>query len=379
MRNQEMQPTGVEGDAAVPLVEQISRNGPQPREAEEEARHQSDGPPTRPIRSEPPSSGGTSPSVFDVPPSTTAEVFSDEMLLRGGRPPVGGWRRVAWRLSGGRLRVPLSARERRELELVARIKSRAAGPRHIVVLSRKGGVGKTTVTAMVGAALASVRGDRVISVDCNPDAGSLAHRVHRETPATITNVLASRRTITRYADLRAYTSQGSSRLEVLASDDDPRISEALTGEDYLALLDLLDNHYNVILADTGTGILDSGIQGLLREADQLVVVSSPAIDGGRVAAATLDWLDSHGYRVLRSKAVAVINGVRRSTLVDLDAMENIFEQRCRAVVRVPWDPQLEVGGEVSLDEAAANTRQAFLEIAAAIADGFKVRSPAAHE
>ncbi len=132
----------------------------------------------------------------------------------------------------------------------------------------------------------------------------------------------------------------------------------------------------MILADTGTGILDSGIQGLLRGADQLVVVSSPAIDGGRVAAATPDWLDYHGYRVLRSKAVAVINRVRRSSPVDLDAMAGIFEQRCRAIVRVPWDPQLEVGGEVSLDEVAANTRQAFLEIAAAIADGFKVRPPA---
>ncbi|MDP8927936.1 MAG: MinD/ParA family protein [Actinomycetota bacterium] len=379
MSNHRTEPPGAEGDAAVPLVDQVSRNGPQRREVEEEAAHQSEGPPRGPVRPAPQSSDETLPSVFTGPPSTTADVFSDEMLLRGGRPPVAGWRRVAWRLSGGRLRVPLSARERRELELVARIKARAAGPRHIVVLSRKGGVGKTTVTAMVGAALASVRGDRVISVDCNPDAGSLAHRIHRETPATITNVLASRRTITRYADLRAYTSQGSSRLEVLASDDDPRISEALTGEDYLALLDLLDNHYNVILADTGTGILDSGIQGLLREADQLVVVSSPAIDGGRVAAATLDWLDSHGYRVLRRKAVAVINGVRRSSLVDLDAMEGIFEQRCRAVVRVPWDPQLEVGGEISLDEVAANTRQAFLEIAAAIAEGFKVRSPAAHD
>lgn len=378
MSNHGPKRTRVEGGDVLPLVDSARRDGMQRQDGEGEVAQQSEGLLDPPARQGLRWSGETWPE-FDQPATATADVFSDEALLRGGRPPAAGWRRTAWRLSGGRLRVPPTARERRELELVARIKARAAGPRHIVVLSRKGGVGKTTATAMVGAALASVRGDRVIAVDCNPDAGSLAHRVHRETPATITNVLASRHSITRYADLRAYTSQGPSRLEVLASDDDPRISEALTGEDYLALLDLLDNHYNVILADTGTGILDSGIQGLLREADQLVVVSSPAIDGGRVAAATLDWLDNHGYRVLRSKAVAVINGVRRSSLVDIDSMAGIFEERCRAVVRVPWDPQLEVGGEVSLDEITANTRQAFLEIAAAIADGFKMRATAARE
>lgn len=379
MRNQTAEHTEVEGDAALPLVETIPHEGQQGREVEGEVPDQTEGLTYEPVTDGAPSRGEPGPALFVERAPNTADVFTDEFLLRVGRPPDGGWRRAAWYLLGGRMRMPLTARERRELEFVARIKARAPGPRHIVVLSRKGGVGKTTVTAMVGAALASMRGDPVIAVDCNPDAGSLAHRVHRETPATITNVLASRQAITRYADLRAYTSQGRSRLEVLASDDDPRISEALTGEDYVALLDLLDNHYNVILADTGTGILDSGIQGLLREADQLVVVSSPAIDGGRVAAATLDWLDSHGYRALRDKAVAVINGVHRSSLVDLDAMEGIFEQRCRAVVRVPWDPQLEVGGEVSLDEVASNTRQAFLEIAAAVADGFNVPAPAVHE
>jgi len=43
-----------------------------------------------------------------------------------------------------------------------------------VVMSRKGGVGKTTMTLALGSTFASLRGDRVIAVDANPDAGNLA-------------------------------------------------------------------------------------------------------------------------------------------------------------------------------------------------------------
>ena len=61
-----------------------------------------------------------------------------------------------------------------------------------------------------------------------------------------------------------------SRLEVLASDDDPRIWTALDRNDYHRLIQLLDRFYNLIVLDTGTGILDSANQGLLTEADQIV-------------------------------------------------------------------------------------------------------------
>ena len=56
---------------------------------------------------------------------------------------------------------------------------------------------------------------------------------------------------------------------MVASDDDPRISHALGEEEYRTAIDILDRHYNLILVDTGTGILDSAIKGILAEADQI--------------------------------------------------------------------------------------------------------------
>ena len=163
-------------------------------------------------------------------------------------------------------------------------------------MSRKGGVGKTTISLALGSTFAMLRGDRVIAVDANPDAGNLAHRVAPPHDRTITDVLRDLDTITSYATLRSYTAQAAeSRLEVLASDDDPRIGMALDRNDYHRLIQLLDRFYNLILLDTGTGILDSANQGLLTEADQIVLVVRSGLDGGRAGALTLDWMDEHGF------------------------------------------------------------------------------------
>ena len=120
-----------------------------------------------------------------------------------------------------------SPAEFRQRELVARVKTPVAGCRKIAFISRKGGVGKTSTCLLVGHTFATYRGDRVIAVDGNPDAGTLGHRVRRET--TRDDRLAARRpeAIERYADIRGYTSQAPSRLEVVAADDDPRITQRI--------------------------------------------------------------------------------------------------------------------------------------------------------
>jgi putative peptide zinc metalloprotease protein len=265
-----------------------------------------------------------------------------------------------------------SADELSERELVARLMTPIVGCRRVAVISRKGGIGKTTTTVGLGHTFASYRGDRVIALDANPDAGSLAFRIERQTASSLTQLLAAAGGVTRYADVRAHTSQSASRLEVLASDNDPAISEALGEEDYRRALTVLEHHYNLILVDTGTGVLDPATQGILRMADQLVICAAPTIDGGKVAALTLDWLDQHGYEELVRQAVVVVNQVGADTDVDVSLIERHFTRRCRRVVRLPWDPHLATGAEIELASLRKGTRRAFLELSAAVADGFSL-------
>jgi putative peptide zinc metalloprotease protein len=304
--------------------------------------------------------------------TATAADFTAERYLRGqSAPPRDGWRRFVYWLSGGRVNLGPSPAEVAERELIARAKSPVAGCRSIAVISRKGGVGKTTTTLMLGHTFASLRGDRVVALDGNPDAGSLGYRVRRETAATVTNLLTDEREIIRYADIRAYTNQAPTRLEVVASDDDPRITTALGEEDYRRAIGLLERHYNLILLDTGTGVLESATRGILQLADQIVVVLSPSLDSARAASATLDWLNENGHADLVKNAVAVVNAVREEGLVEVDKVEEHFAGRCRQVVQVPWDPHLSAGAETAVERLRPMTRRAYLEVAAAVADGFR--------
>jgi putative peptide zinc metalloprotease protein len=307
----------------------------------------------------------------------SAAGFTEEVLLRRpSQQPGRGWRRAVHNVTRGTVTLGPGAAERREMELIARVRAPLRGSRRVAILCRKGGAGKTTTTLMLGHTFATHRGDRVVALDANPDAGSLAHRVQRETAETVTGLLADRAMLDSYADLRAYTSQAvDSRLEVVASDDDPRISQALGESDYHRAVEVLERHFNLVIMDTGTGILESAIQGVLREADQLVVVVPPALDGARVAAGTLDWLEEHNHSDLVRSSVAVINAVRGTELIDIDRVANHFEARCAAVVRIPWDPVLDAGAQARLDQIRPATRRAYLTLAAAVADGFGTPSP----
>jgi len=303
----------------------------------------------------------------------TAAAFTDEAMLRpkNGPVPVHGWRRAVYGATSGAINPGLSATERNRAAVMERVTAPINGSRRVVVMSRKGGVGKTTITLALGSTFAMMRGDRVVALDANPDAGNLAHRVARPCPRTITDVLNEMELITSYSDLRRFTAQApDSRLEVLASDDDPRIGLALNRQAYHRVIELLDHYYNLIVIDTGTGILDSANQGLLADADQLVLVTRPALDGARAAALTLDWLAEHGHGELVARAVVVINGTRRGTGIPLDRVADHFSRRCAKVVTVPADPSLESGAQTSLSAFRPATRDALVELAAAVADHF---------
>jgi len=312
------------------------------------------------------------PPVPEGTDRTGAESLTASSVLRARRPrPQSGWRKQVLRLSGGKINFGLSPADRHRVDLLARARTPVHGSHRVAIISLKGGVGKTTTTAALGSMFAQLRGDRVIAVDANPDRGTLGERVVRESGATIRHLLESRSQLTRYADVRAFTSQSPTRLEVLASDSDPGASAALSEQDYVNTLDTLERFYNLVLTDCGTGLLHDAMRGVLGLASSLVVVSSASLDGARSASATLDWLEAHGLETLASNAVVVISSVRPGGgIVDVMQLEDHFASRCRAVVTIPYDPHLEAGSALDVDELREDTKDAYLELAAAVGEGF---------
>ncbi|MGI8694596.1 MAG: AAA family ATPase [Geodermatophilaceae bacterium] len=318
-------------------------------------------------------SDGPFPAAVERAPrrsASAADLASATLLRPREDVPSSGWRRVVHTLTGGAVNPGLSAAERHQVHLIRRIRTPVTGRHRIAVVSLKGGIGKTTTTACLGLTLSHYRGDRVVAVDANPDAGTLAERLTGEATRTVHDLLAGLSEIGSYTDVSAYTYLAE-RLQVLASGQDPEMSHAFDEEQYRVVVGVLERYFNIIVTDSGTGLLHSAMAGTLALADSLVVVGAPSVDGATRAAKTLDWLVAHGYDDLVFRSVAVISSVRPATKNrDLTPIREHFADRCRTVVEIPYDPHLVAGGRIAMSELRRPTADAFLALSADVADGF---------
>ena len=280
------------------------------------------------------------------------------------------------RSAASRFRFGGKAAEEERRKKLAVIRTPVLSSYKIAVISLKGGVGKTTTTMALGATLATERQDKVIAVDANPDAGTLGRRVRRETGATIRDLVTAIPYLNSYMDMRRFTSQAPSGLEILANDVDPAVSTTFNDADYRQVIDFLGRQYPIVLTDSGTGLLYSAMRGVLELADQLIVVSTPSVDGASSASTTLDWLSANGYADLVQRSITVVSGVRETAkLIRTEDIVAHFQTRCRGVVVVPFDEHLAAGAEVDLSRMKSKAREAYFDLAALVAADFPRTQP----
>jgi MinD-like ATPase involved in chromosome partitioning or flagellar assembly len=316
--------------------------------------------------------------LADVSERETSDLLTADRLLdpaQVARPePEGVWQHLLYSVTGGKLNVGDGKRARARKALDRRIAAAlpGGGARFVAIVSRKGGVGKTTITTLLGQALADARDDRVIAVDANPDRGTLAERIARRSGRTVRDLVRERENLRGYNDVSAIVARDETRLDVLASDTDPRIAEAFSGDEYRAVADVAAHYYSVVLTDTGTGIVHSVMGATLERADRLVVVAGRSIDEARLASETLTWLEANGYEDQVRSAIVVLNMSSPGTSpVRQDELEAHFRTRVRDVLRVPYDPQLATGGAIVFRDLQPATRAAARELAAKVVEGLQ--------
>jgi hypothetical protein len=113
------------------------------------------------------------------------------------------------------------------------------------------------------------------------------------------------------------------------------------------------------------------MRGVLDLADQLIIVSTPSVDGASSASTTLDWLSAHGYADLVARSITVISGVRETgKMIKVEDIVAHFQARCRGVQVVPFDEHLAAGAEVDLDMMRPKTREAYFNLSAMVAEDF---------
>jgi MinD-like ATPase involved in chromosome partitioning or flagellar assembly len=144
----------------------------------------------------------------------------------------------------------------------------------IAVVSPKGGVGKTTITALLGGIFALLRRDRIVAVDTNPDFGSLGRSLtpgHGVFVDDLLEVLDSPElTVT---ELDAHLARGPHGLMVVPAPTDPVRMAQLDQAAYVRVIRRLQEMVGMVMLDCGTGMHDPALRAALETADQLVLVT----------------------------------------------------------------------------------------------------------
>ncbi|WP_226352506.1 P-loop NTPase [Pseudonocardia sp. ICBG601] len=138
--------------------------------------------------------------------NAAADLREDAMLRPRPDRPRTGWRRALYDITGGRVNPGPSDAEELRTGMLARVRAPLAGAHRVAVMSVKGGVGKTTVAACLGQALAEHRGDRAVVLDANPDAGTLADRLTGDSRITVRELLNDLEGVGTWTDVSRYTS-----------------------------------------------------------------------------------------------------------------------------------------------------------------------------
>lgn len=184
----------------------------------------------------------------------------------------------------------------------------------VAVVSPKGGVGKTTITSLLGTLLAHLRHDRIVAIDTNPDYGSLgrilapAHRVYVDDLLEVLDYP----TLT-VAQLDASLARGPHGLLVLPAPTAPDRMARLDRFGYGQVIQRLQKLVSVILLDCGTGLWEPAAQVALAAANQVILVSD-----AEPATASLVAEASHQLRALDVPVTLVVNRANRGGRLDVE-------------------------------------------------------------
>ena len=140
----------------------------------------------------------------------------------------------------------------------------------VAVISPKGGVGKTTISFVLGNLLAEQLRLRVVALDANPDFGTLSALAPDEQRSTrsLADLLADSTQIDSPAELNPYVARLPTGLHLLGAPAHAEVMAQMTPGLYSRLLDFLERFYEVVILDLGTGITDPLAQFAVDRADQ---------------------------------------------------------------------------------------------------------------
>jgi MinD-like ATPase involved in chromosome partitioning or flagellar assembly len=235
----------------------------------------------------------------------------------------------------------------------------------IAVVSPKGGVGKTTITALLGTLLAAVRRDRIVAIDTNPDFGSLGRTLAPDHQVFVDDLLTLLdSTALTVTTLDANLGRAAHGLMVLPAPTDPIRMAKLDEAAYTRVVNRLRELVGVVILDCGTGLQDPASRAALHTADQIVLVSDSQPATASLVAEAVALLEQEGKPMW-----LVINKMpRRGSQLNVRAL-NSFVPKARGLLTLPSEEKAAnrvSGGKFDWRDAPKSWQQAVRELAVAL-------------
>ena len=272
--------------------------------------------------------------------TVTREVSSPEPPE--DRPPQPGKHR--YRPVDLTIEAPPSRLERakvkwRELDNLGRLDAKITEPRlvhcaTIAVVSPKGGVGKTTVTALLGTLFSLLRRDPIVAVDTNPDFGSLGRVLTPEQSWYVDDLARlvlddDELSLTGLDSLLGRAVHG---LLVVPAPTEPERMSALDEEAYRRVITRLKDFFSLILLDCGTGLQDPALSAAIAAADQVVLLTDAQPATASLVAESTELLHQWG----RPITVVVNRMPPKGATLDVGRLSR-YLPAARGLVVVPDD------------------------------------------
>jgi pilus assembly protein CpaE len=172
----------------------------------------------------------------------------------------------------------------------------ARQPKVIVVISPKGGSGKTAVASNLSVALAQRHPGKVVAVDLDVQFGDMATALSLAPEHTLAQL--SRTTQIDATTVKLFLTLYYNGLYVLAGARDPVDAEAITHAHVSEVLPLLAQNFDYVIVDTPAG-LDERTLAAIECATDLLLVSSLDVTSIRSLRKELDALDHLGVKANR--------------------------------------------------------------------------------
>jgi MinD-like ATPase involved in chromosome partitioning or flagellar assembly len=227
----------------------------------------------------------------------------------------------------------------RELDYIGQLDTLISEPRllhcaTIAVVSPKGGVGKTTVTALLGTLLSLLRRDPIVAVDTNPDFGSLGRVLTPDQSWYVDDLaqLVLEDDELSLTALDSHLGRAVHGLLVVPAPTDPARMAALDEEAYSRVIARLKDFFSLILLDCGTGLQDPASAAAIAAADQVVLLTDAQPATASLVAESTDLLHQWG----RPITVVVNRMPAKDARLDIHQLSR-YLPAARGLVVVPDD------------------------------------------